>query len=136
MRAESKRVREGGTLSPRFARERDDYLLFRGYALEGLLYDPAAVHLEREREDVPLHLEGQRLLLLLGAELKELLDDVVAEHVRHQAVRRAQDLVEHQLLLDGGGTLELLLDEPATNGPLAYSCCTRSNIVRNIFVIR
>ena len=65
--------------------------------------------------NVPLfwdvHLIHQLRLLVASSKLKELLNHVVAKHVRHQAVRRGQDLLEDQLLLLGRGSLQLLLDE-------------------------
>ena len=50
--------------------------------------------------------------LFAGSELEELLDDVVAEHVGHEAVGGGEDLLEHELLLGGRGSLQLLLDKP------------------------
>lgn len=41
-----------------------------------------------------------------------LLDDVVAKHVGHERERPRQDLLKDELLLLGGGHLQLLLDEP------------------------
>ena len=59
------------------------------------------------------HPLGQRLFLFGGSELKELLDDVVPEDVGHKAVGGGEDLTEHHYFLSRGGTLKLLLDEPA-----------------------
>ena len=58
------------------------------------------------------HLVDQLGFLLWRSELEELLNDVVAEDVRHQTVGGGEDLLEDQLLLCGGGSLQLLLDEP------------------------
>ena len=63
-------------------------------------------------DDTHYHLVHQLGFLLWRSELKEFLDDVVPKDVRHQTVGGGEDLLEHQLLLSGSGSLQLLLDEP------------------------
>ena len=50
--------------------------------------------------------------LVCGSEFEELLNDIVAEDVSHETVGSGEDLLEHELLLRGRGSLQLLLDEP------------------------
>lgn len=52
--------------------------------LQGFLNNAAAVHLERERENMSFHMLGENRLLGLIAVLKELLDYIVAKDIRHQ----------------------------------------------------
>lgn len=123
-------------------------LLIGGDELQGLLDDPAAVHLQGQRQNVSSDPLRQGQLLVQAAKLKhkeepvnrlvhhwgggtlnclttamhleELLDDVVAEHVHHQLVRRLQDLAEDELALRGAGSLQLQLDEPLTEMPQTH----------------
>lgn len=44
--------------------------------------------------------------------LKELLDDVIPKHIHHELIGCLQDLVEHQLTLCWGGTLQFQLNKP------------------------
>ena len=90
----------------------DQLLLIQRDGFEGLLDHPAAVHLESQWLDVRPQLTDQLRLLLSGAELEELLDHVVAEDIGHQLVGGHQDLLEDELLLSRGGTLQLLLNKP------------------------
>jgi hypothetical protein len=79
-----------------------------------LLHHSASVHLQRQGQDMPLHLLRQDALLHLVPMLKELLDDIVSEDVRHQLQGILSDLREHNLLLVAIRGLELLLDEPGS----------------------
>ena len=90
----------------------DQLLLIQRDGFEGLLDHPAAVHLESQWLDVRPQLTDQLRLLLGSAELEELLDHVVAEDIGHQLVGGHQDLLEDELLLSRGGTLQLLLNKP------------------------
>lgn len=46
-----------------------NYLLVRGNGLEGFLNDPAAVHLQGQRQDVPADASGQSQLLVCTSKL-------------------------------------------------------------------
>ena len=59
------------------------------------------------------YLSDELCLLLRGSVLEELLNNVVPEDVCHERVGRRGDLLKDETLLRGGGTLQLLLDEPA-----------------------
>merc|ERR1719239_45316 len=90
----------------------DQLLLVKGDGFEGLLDNPASIHLEGQWLHVRPQLAHQLGLLLCRAKLKELLDHVVAKHVGHQLVGSNENLLEDKLLLPRSSSLQLLLDEP------------------------
>ena len=49
-----------------------------------LLDHPAPVHLQRERQDMILHLVSENLLLCLVSVLEEFLNHVIAEYIGHE----------------------------------------------------
>ncbi len=76
-----------------------------------LLNNSTSIHLQGQRQHMPLYFIGQYPLLVVRSVFEKLLNDVVAKHVHHQLQRVWQDLLENQLLLRIGGGLELLLNE-------------------------
>ena len=90
----------------------DQLLLVKGDGFEGLLDNPASIHLEGQWLHVRPQLAHQLGLLLCRAKLKEFLDHIVAKHVGHQLVGSNENLLEDELLLPRSSSLQLLLDEP------------------------
>lgn len=72
-----------------------------------LLYDPAAVHLQRQCQNMVFHLIRQDLFLRLVAMLKELLDHIVPKDVRHELHSIGKNLPESLIFLITVGRLEL-----------------------------
>lgn len=64
-----------------------------------LLDHAAPIHLKGQAQDMPLHLVGENLLLLLVAVFEKLLNDVVTKDIRHQLQSVALNFTEHLLLL-------------------------------------
>jgi hypothetical protein len=70
-----------------------------------LLNDPTAVHLQRQRQNMTLHLFRKDALLQLIAMFKELLDYVVAENISHQLQGILLNFREHHLFFVAVGCL-------------------------------
>lgn len=64
-----------------------------------------------QRERAVTYLLSKGGFLFRGAVLEELLDNIIPENVGHERIRGGEDLLEHELLLAGGGAFQFLLDE-------------------------
>lgn len=76
-----------------------------------LLDNSTAVHLQRQVQDVVLHLLGEQSLLHLIAVLEEFLDNVVSKDIGHQLKSVWLNLAEELFFLITIGSFELGLNE-------------------------
>lgn len=73
--------------------------------------DTASVHLQRERQDLALHVLGQLFLLRRRPVLKKLLDDIVAKNIGGEVDCLGKDFLKNQFAVVVRGAFQLLLDK-------------------------
>lgn len=76
-----------------------------------LLYASTAVHLQRQRDNVPFHLFSKLLLLQLASVFKEFLNHVIAKYVLHELDGVWQDFLKDSVLVVTVRTQEFVLDK-------------------------
>mmetsp|Transcript_17494 Transcript_17494/g.47927 ORF Transcript_17494/g.47927 Transcript_17494/m.47927 type:complete len:212 (+) Transcript_17494:516-1151(+) len=90
----------------------EQHLLLDRHGVQRFLDDAAAVHLQRQTQDLTHELFGQDAPLLRVAIFKKLLDDVVTKDVAGELLHLLEHGLEGDLLFLLIGHLQLLLDQP------------------------